>query len=45
MDEKEVSRADEAIVAFARLWPKDGATRDYGVGNPGELLVLAKTED
>jgi hypothetical protein len=23
----------------------DGATRDYGVGNPGELLVLAKTED
>jgi N-methylhydantoinase B/oxoprolinase/acetone carboxylase alpha subunit len=23
----------------------DGATRDYGVGNPGELLVLARTED
>ena len=22
MDEKEVSRADEVIVAFARLWPK-----------------------
>jgi len=23
----------------------DGATRDYGVGDPGELLVLARTED
>jgi N-methylhydantoinase B len=23
----------------------DGATRDYGVENPGELLVLARTED
>ena len=23
----------------------DGATRDYGVGNPGELLVLARRED
>jgi N-methylhydantoinase B len=23
----------------------DGATRDYGVGNPSELMVLAKTED
>src|SRR5215510_8242724 len=23
----------------------DGATRDYGVGNPGEFLVLARTED
>ena len=23
----------------------DGATRDYGVENPDELLVFAKTED
>jgi hypothetical protein len=23
----------------------DGATRDYGVANPDDLLVLAKTED
>jgi len=23
----------------------DGATRDYGVGNPDELLVRARTED
>jgi N-methylhydantoinase B len=23
----------------------DAATRDYGVGNPGELLLRARTED
>jgi hypothetical protein len=23
----------------------DGATRDYGVGDPGDLLLLGRTED